>query len=62
MPAGRRQAFDAHRAECVSCDSYTKTYLAATRIATAAFEAEPSPADVPEELVRAILSTGIGSS
>jgi anti-sigma factor RsiW len=53
-----RRAFDSHHAECSSCANYTRTYLAAIRIASRALGcgSEPAPTDVPEELVQSILS------
>jgi len=51
-------AFDAHLARCPSCVNYANTYRETTRLAKAALrcDEEPVPADVPEELVRAILA------
>lgn len=57
LPADQRAAFDAHLASCPSCVNYSKTYLAALRVAKAAFGCldEPASAEVPEELVQAVL-------
>lgn len=64
LPSQRRAAFDSHLAECPSCENYTRTYLEAMRIAKQAFGwgSEGVPADVPEELVRAVLSAREESS
>jgi anti-sigma factor RsiW len=53
----RRAAFDAHLAHCPSCVSYMTTYRRAMKlvVTASAGEDEPLPADVPEELIRAIL-------
>jgi anti-sigma factor RsiW len=54
----QRREFDAHLAECPWCVAYLRTYERTIRLGKAAF-AEPEasvPADVPEELVRAILA------
>ena len=54
----QRREFDAHLAECPWCVAYLNTYEQTIRLGKAAF-AEPEapvPADVPEELVQAILA------
>ena len=48
-------AFDAHLAECSACVRYTRTYLQAMAVAKASFDCADEAADVPEELVEAIL-------
>ncbi len=57
LSAAQRAAFDSHLARCPSCVSYSKTYLEAQRVARAAFGCPdgPASADVPEELVQAVL-------
>jgi len=57
LPAEQRAAFDAHLASCPSCVSYSKTYLEAMRVAKAAFGCPDGPlsAEVPEELIQAVL-------
>ena len=54
----QRFDFDAHLAVCPHCVAYLKTYDQTIRLGKEAFlsPAEPVPADVPEELVQAILS------
>jgi anti-sigma factor RsiW len=53
------RAFNAHLASRPSCVNYLKTYLETIRLGKAALRSDdgPVPADVPEELVRAILAT-----
>jgi anti-sigma factor RsiW len=50
--------FDAHLAECPRCVDYLRTYRETIRLGKSAFpRSEASvPQEVPEELVRAILS------
>jgi len=55
LPPGQAAAFDAHLAECSACVDYTRTYLEALALAKAAFHRPDQAADVPEELVQAIL-------
>jgi anti-sigma factor RsiW len=58
LPAGQRQAFDAHLAECPSCDRYTKGYLETVRLARASEgHGKRTLLDAPEELIRAVLSS-----
>jgi len=58
LPADERALFEQHLAECPACvaylDSYEKT-IALEKAALAVPEHVPLPADVPEELVQAIL-------
>lgn len=62
LSSGQRAAFDAHMAQCPSCVNYSRTYLEALRVAKAAFGCpdEPLSADVPEELVQAVLAAREG--
>jgi len=58
LSADERAIFDAHLAECPWCVAYLKTYRETVALGKAAL-AEPEkgvPADVPEDLVRAILA------
>jgi anti-sigma factor RsiW len=48
-------AFDAHLAKCSACASYARTYLEAVAVSKAAFDCPDELANVPEELVQAIL-------
>ena len=50
-----RARFDAHVAGCPGCASYLRTYAETIRLAKDAHADDPLPADVPEDLVRAIL-------
>jgi len=57
LPPGRLAVFNAHLAACPSCVSYAKTYAEAIRLGKRVAKAdEPAPADVPPELVQAILA------
>jgi anti-sigma factor RsiW len=49
--------FNGHLAACPSCVSFTRSYQETVRLGKSAFAGpdESVPADVPEELVRAIL-------
>ena len=55
----QRFDFDAHMAVCPGCVAYLKTYEETVRLGKEAFVSpdDPVPADVPEELVQAILAT-----
>ena len=54
----RRREFDAHLAECPWCVAYLHTYEHTIRLGTAASAVPEAavPAEVPEELVQAILA------
>lgn len=54
----QKAAFDAHLAVCPPCVAYLKTYQQTVQLGKNAFKSldEPVPVEVPEELVRAILS------
>lgn len=58
LPEAARMAFDAHLAACPSCVAYMKTYQATVRAGKGGFASREgsAPADVPEELVRAVLA------
>jgi len=58
LPDAARMAFDAHLAACPSCVAYMKTYQATMRAGKAVLPSREIsvPADVPEELVRAVLA------
>jgi anti-sigma factor RsiW len=52
-----RRDFEEHLGECPDCVAYLATYREAIRLGKAACTAgESIPADVPEELVQAVLS------
>ena len=53
-----RLRFDEHLAACPECSAYLKTYRETVKLAQGAFQ-DPDdlvPADVPEDLVKAILA------
>jgi len=58
LPAKQRAEFDKHLAECPWCVAYLDSYQKTIQLEQAAFaepEGAPVPADVPEELIQAIL-------
>jgi anti-sigma factor RsiW len=58
LPADQRAEFDKHLAECPWCVAYLDSYQKTIQLEKAAFcasEDAPTPADVPEELIQAIL-------
>ena len=55
LPETERSAFGAHLAACPSCVAYMKTYQASIRLGKAVLAGPEPPADVPEELLQAIL-------
>lgn len=58
LPPERNREFERHLAVCDSCVQYIATYEESIRMARAAMTApELRVEDVPEDLVRAILST-----
>ena len=57
LPADQRAAFDEHLGECPDCVAYLDSYRQTVRIEKIACGCgDPVPADVPEELIRAILA------
>jgi len=54
LPAETRQRFDAHLAACPDCVRYLQTYRATIKAGPLAMAGE-IPAEVPEDLVTAIL-------
>jgi anti-sigma factor RsiW len=58
LPTDQRFEFDAHMAICPHCINYLDSYSKTVQLEKAAFESldEPVPADMPEELVNAILA------
>ena len=58
LPAAERAEFEKHLAECPWCVAYLDSYQKTIQLEQAAFAAKeaPVPAEVPEELVQAILS------
>ena len=53
-----RHEVDRHLAVCPSCVEYVKSYQAAVKLGKTVLRADdqPCPADVPEDLVRAVLA------
>jgi len=58
LASDQRKAFDHHLSRCPNCVNYLASYEATIAMGRGAFAAGEgdAPADVPEELVRAILS------
>jgi anti-sigma factor RsiW len=50
-----RAVFEEHLAECPDCVAYLGSYAETMRLAKDASDDDPIPADVPDELVQAIL-------
>ena len=55
LPPDQRAEFDRHMAACPSCVDYLKTYEKTVLLAKACAADDPTPDDVPESLVQAIL-------
>lgn len=61
LPEDVRREFDSHLRVCPACVDYVQTYRVSIRIGKAAFAGDGEvPAEVPEELVRAILAARRG--
>ena len=58
LPVSQRDEFNGHLAACPSCVAYMKSYLQTIQLGRDALRDadEPVPAEVPEELIQAILS------
>jgi anti-sigma factor RsiW len=58
LPAPQRLSFEEHLGQCPDCVAYLETYQQAIRLGKEACTTgdEPVPPEVPEELVRAILT------
>lgn len=58
LPRSTRTEFDFHLSRCPSCVAYMNTYRATQRLVMAAMTMPdgPVPAEVPEELVQAVLA------
>jgi anti-sigma factor RsiW len=54
LDASLRRSFEGHLAECADCVRYLREYRATVRAGQLAY-ADELPADVPEDLVKAIL-------
>jgi anti-sigma factor RsiW len=57
LAAGTRSAFDRHLQLCPNCRKYLAGYAETVKLGKRAFERDDAavPADIPEELVQAIL-------
>lgn len=55
MASDERTRFDEHLAECPDCVAYLQTYADTIRLTKDAYD-DTAPADLPEELRRAILA------
>jgi anti-sigma factor RsiW len=57
LPSGGRSAFEHHLAICPNCQKYLAGYAETVKLGKRAFVSDEAalPADVPEELVQAIL-------
>ncbi len=58
LPGPERRRFERHLGDCPDCVAYLTTYRAAVRLGkeVCRCEDESVPAEVPEQLVRAVLS------
>ena len=58
LPAESRAQFEYHLSLCVNCRKYLRSYEETVKLGKRAFDDEDStlPADVPEDLVKAILA------
>jgi len=58
LPESQRDDFDRHLADCVACVTYMNTYGETIRLGKAAFQDPDAevPAEVPADLVKAILA------
>ena len=58
LPATTKSAFDHHLGLCVNCRTYLVTYQETVKLGKRAFDDDAAtlPADVPEQLVQAILA------
>jgi anti-sigma factor RsiW len=61
LPQAERTAFDDHLAKCPHCVKYLQQYQDTIRIGKAAVVAstDPVPAEVPEDLIQAILHSRV---
>ena len=56
LGSDQRSLFDGHLAKCPDCVAYLGSYVETMRLAKDAYEDDPVPAGVPEQLIRAILA------
>jgi anti-sigma factor RsiW len=59
LPAEPRAAFDRHLSRCQNCHAYLSNYRQTIALGRSAFAADDAdvPADVPDDLVKAILAS-----
>jgi anti-sigma factor RsiW len=59
LPGEQREPFERHLSRCPACDRYLRQYQATVTAGKAAFLSPEAavPADVPEELIAAILQS-----
>jgi anti-sigma factor RsiW len=58
LAPGVRAAFERHLALCPACVDYLESYRETIRLGRAAYDPDgPAPAEIPEELVAAILAS-----
>ena len=59
LPAEERARFEEHIRDCPECQVYLRTFKATMRLSKGSVDHpdDPVAADMPEELVRAILTT-----
>ena len=64
LDVAQRDAFDLHIANCVACVNYMNSYCETIELGKAAFKNPdaPVPAEVPEDLVKAVLAARQGKS
>ncbi|HKN00818.1 MAG TPA: zf-HC2 domain-containing protein [Candidatus Binataceae bacterium] len=51
-----RARLEDHLTGCARCAAYLRSYLETVKLAKTAIDSEPTPAALPEELVRSILA------
>jgi anti-sigma factor RsiW len=57
LSAAQRTAFEHHLGECPECEAYLRSYRDTVRLGKTLGDGDdPLPADVPEELVQAIVT------
>ena len=57
LPSEARLAFDEHLEICVNCQKYLKSYEETVKLGKRAFDdVAELPADIPEDLVKAVLA------
>jgi anti-sigma factor RsiW len=63
LEAATRRSFDEHLDICENCRRYLASYEATVKLGRRAFEGDEAlPAEVPEEIVQAVLNATRGSA